>query len=108
MLRRSGRSIFTRIPAIDLAAAQDAGYQLDFDLDDEEAELEDRRAAGGDLSAIRAKQGQNNSRTASRSGTPLPNSGRDAGASQPFLLGDDEDDDSFLESGTRPASRGQN
>lgn len=105
MLRRSGRSIFTKVPAIDLAAAQDAGYSLDFDLDDEEAELEDRRAAGGDLSALRAKQA--NSRTASRSGTPLPGgaNGRDASATQPFLLGDDEDDDSFLESGTRPSSR---
>jgi len=76
---------------------------LDFDLDDEEAELEDRRAAGGDLSAIRAKQA---SRSTSRSAMPLPGSGREASASQPFLLGDDEDDDSFLESGTRPSSRG--
>ncbi|KAK9897367.1 hypothetical protein P389DRAFT_169133 [Cystobasidium minutum MCA 4210] len=108
VLRRSGRSIFTRVPAIDLAAAQDAGYSLDFDLDDEEAELEDRRAAGGDLSAIRAKQAQSSgSRTASRSGTPLPGStASNGGASQPFLLGEDEDDDSFLESGTRPTSRG--
>lgn len=109
MLRRSGRSIFTRIPAIDLAAAQDAGYSLDFDLDDEEAELEDRRAAGGDLSAIRAKQAQI-SRGTSRSGTPLnggnsAGNGRDAAASQPFLLADDEDDDSFLESGSRQGSR---
>jgi hypothetical protein len=108
VLRRSGRSIFTRIPAIDLAAAQEAGYSLDFDLDDEEAELEDRRAAGGDVSARRAKQAHSNSRATSRSGTPLPGSGRDAGASQPFLLGDDEDDDSFLGSGSRPTSRGHN
>merc|ERR1711939_541429 len=55
VLRRSGRSIFTRIPAIDLSTAQEAAYSLDFDLEDEEAEFEDRRADGGDLSAIASK-----------------------------------------------------
>lgn len=121
ILPRSGRSIFTRIPAIDLSTAADAAYTLDFDLDDEEAELEDRRAAGGDLSALRSKRANlnastattgsarasmdasaNHSRLASRTATPTPGqNGPSAAAAQPFLLADDEedDDDSFLDSG---------
>ena len=98
MLRRSGRSIFTRIPAIDLSTAHDAAYSLDFDLDDEEAELEDRRAAGGDPSAK-----INNSRPLSRAGTPIAfalGGNRSASASQTFLLADDEDLDELEVGGT--------
>ena len=114
VLRRSGRSIFTRIPAIDLSTAAEAGYTLDFDLEDEEAELEDRRAAGGDLSAIRAKRAAAydveslhastsslpGSRRISRTGTPVQGQ---SSAAQPFLLGpDDEDDDNFLNGSPKP------
>ena len=96
VLRQSGRSIFTRIPAIDLSTAHDAAYSLDFDLDDEEAELEDRRAAGGDLGA---KPGSIH--PGSRAGTPLNfgiGGNKTASSSQAFLLTDDEDIDE-LENG---------
>lgn len=110
MLRRSGRSIFTRIPAIDLSAAQDARYALDFDLDDEEAELADRRAAGGDHSASslgRSEQGRAGATAAPGS---APGGAQHVGASskgsqQPFLLAsDDDDDDDFLDRSPRTRS----
>jgi hypothetical protein len=48
-LSRSGKSIFSRVPAIDLESARDeVAYSLDLDLDDEEGRLSDRRADGGD------------------------------------------------------------
>lgn len=109
VLRRSGRSIFTRIPAIDLSAAQDARYALDFDLDDEEAELADRRAAGGDHGASlgRSEQGRAGVNVGPRSG---PGAAQQATASskssqQPFLLAsDDDEDEDFLDRSPRTRS----
>ena len=111
MLRRSGRSIFTRIPAIDLSAAQDARYALDFDLDDEEAELADRRGAGGDHGASslgRSEQGKAGLNVAPGSG---PGGAQQAGATskgsqQPFLLAsdDDDEDEDFLDRSPRTRS----
>lgn len=122
VLRRSGRSIFTKIPAIDLSTAHEAAYRLDFDLEDEEAEFEDRRADGGDLSAIANKSNKGGSNSGngggsssggqtnpflssssstsslnSRSGTPVGDmSSRSASASQAFLLADEGDDDDAI------------
>ena len=113
VLRRSGRSIFTRIPAIDLSAAQDARYALDFDLDDEEAELADRRAAGGDHGASlgRSEQGRAGASVAPGPGSGSgPGGAQQAGASskssqQPFLLAsDDDEDEDFLDRSPRTRS----
>ncbi|GAA96119.1 uncharacterized protein L969DRAFT_83987 [Mixia osmundae IAM 14324] len=59
VMRRSGKSIFSRVPAIDLQAARDARYQLDMDLEDEEAQLSDRMASGGDSTARSKRKAQN-------------------------------------------------
>jgi hypothetical protein len=110
---RSGRSIFTRIPAIDLSTAQDAAYSLDFDLDDEEAELADRRAAGGDPSAQAslAPSSALGSRIASRAGsaqgsrssTPVPGARSKAQSeSQAFLLAVDSEIEDLESGDSRP------
>ncbi|GAA5947239.1 hypothetical protein JCM3775_007605, partial [Rhodotorula graminis] len=73
VLRKSGKSVFTRPAPIDLSAART--YSLDLDLDDEEALSTERRAMGGDLEAQRKQ--------ARRTGEP---------EARGFLLDSDEED----------------
>ena len=76
VMRKSGKNVFTRPAPIDLSAAREYSYSLDLDLDDEEGELAERRALGGDVEAQRGSKGRG---------------GR--GEERPFTLDDGSDED---------------
>jgi hypothetical protein len=73
-LHRSGKSIFSRVPAIDLETARDASLSLDLDLDDEEQQLADE--------VLRSPK-------TARAPHPRPS----AEAAQPFMLAGEGDSD---------------